>query len=128
MYLNRIYFGHHAYGVETAAQTYFGKSVSELSLPRALLAGIISSPNINNPFNSEEIATAKQALVLGNMLRLKYIDQKQHEQALEQELDYGEPISRISHPYFIDYVVHQNWSISLPLSPGSALKRAYCYL
>ncbi|NMA92343.1 MAG: PBP1A family penicillin-binding protein, partial [Firmicutes bacterium] len=109
MYLNRIYFGHHAYGVETAAQTYFGKSVSELSLAEgALLAGIISSPNINNPFNSEEIATAKQALVLGNMLRLKYIDQKQYEQALEQELDYGEPPSvEYPHPYFIDYVVHQ---------------------
>lgn len=109
MYLNRIYFGNHAYGVEAAAQTYFGKPVSDLSVAEgALLAGIISSPNINNPFNSEEIAAGKQALVLKNMLRLRYIDQEQYDQALAEEPAYGEPPAvEYPHPYFIDYVVHQ---------------------
>ncbi len=109
MYLNRIYFGNRAYGVETAAQTYFNKHASELSVGEgALLAGIISSPNINNPFNSEEIAADKQALVLKNMLRLKYIDQEQYDQTLVEEPVYGEPPAiEYPHPYFIDYVVHQ---------------------
>ena len=102
MYLNRIYFGNRAYGVEAAAQTYFGKHVSDLSIAEgALIAGIISSPNINNPFNSEEIAASKQLLVLKNMLRLKYIDQAQYDQALAEGLLYGEPpVVEYPHPYF----------------------------
>ncbi len=109
MYLNRIYFGNHAYGVETAAQTYFGKTTAELTVAEgALLAGIISSPNVNNPFFSEEIAVSKQTLVLNNMLRLKFIDQQQYDQALAEELEYGEPPTvEYPHPYFIDYVIHQ---------------------
>src|ERR671922_359367 len=65
MYLNQVYFGHGAYGVEAAARTYFGKSVSELSAPEAaLLAGLPRAPTTYSPFDHPEAAKRRREVVL----------------------------------------------------------------
>jgi penicillin-binding protein 1A len=52
LYLNKVYFGHGAYGVEMASRTYFGKSIRDITLPEAaLIAGLIRAPSIYSPFN-----------------------------------------------------------------------------
>src|SRR4026208_2083160 len=65
MYLNQIYFGHGAFGVEAAARTFFGKSVTELSLSEAtLLAGLPKAPSTYSPFEHPEAAKRRRATVL----------------------------------------------------------------
>ena len=69
MYLNQIYFGHGAFGVEAAARTFFGKSVAELSLPEAaLLAGLPKAPSTYSPFEHPEAAKRRRATVLARMV------------------------------------------------------------
>jgi len=108
MYLNRIYFGNTAYGIEAAAQTYFGKSVKELSVAEAaMLAGAIRSPNYYNPFDNKAAAEERMQSVLANMVRLEFISEARYEQILEQRFHYAEQRSiDYPYPYFVDYVVH----------------------
>ncbi len=69
-YCNLVYFGQYAYGVERAAQTYFGKHASDLGLHEAaLLAGLPNSPARLNPFNNPDRASARQRMVLQQMAR-----------------------------------------------------------
>lgn len=76
MYLNTIYFGHGAYGVETAAQVYFGKPVGKLDLAEsAMLAGIIKSPGRYSPHVNKAAAKARRHTVLTQMLQQGHIDQ-----------------------------------------------------
>ncbi len=108
LYLNRIYFGNSAYGVEAAAQTYFNKSVDEISVAEAaMLAGIVRSPNNYNPIDSEEKALERMQTVLMSMDRLNYITEAQRREALAEELDYAEPRDPdYPYPHFVDHVVH----------------------
>ncbi len=108
LYLNRIYFGNTAYGIEAAAQTYFGKSVKELSVAEAaMLAGAVRSPNYYNPIDNQAAAEERMQSVLANMVRLEFISETLHEQILERGLHYAEPRNTdYPYPYFIDYVVH----------------------
>jgi penicillin-binding protein 1A len=77
-YLNTIYFGRQAYGIQAAAQAYFGENVSQLGLPEAsLLAGMIREPNIADPSTNPSIAKDNQADTLTNMVRDKQITQAQ---------------------------------------------------
>ncbi len=74
MYLNQMYYGGLAYGVEAASQTYFGKTASELDLAEsALLAGLPQAPALYNPFNDLEAARKRQSVVLGLMQAQGYI-------------------------------------------------------
>ena len=67
--MNQVYYGNLAYGIEAAAQTYFSKHASELTLPdAALLAGLPQAPSDYDPFNNTEIATARRNQVLRAML------------------------------------------------------------
>ena len=76
LYLNQIYFGAGAYGVEAAAQTYFGKNVEKLTLAEsAMLAGLPKSPNYYSPFNSLKAAKERQATVLDQMVKYGYLNQ-----------------------------------------------------
>src|ERR1700674_1738220 len=69
MYLNQVYFGHGAYGVEAAARTYFGKSVSELTLQEsALLAGLPRAPSSYSPFEHPDGARRRREVVLRRMV------------------------------------------------------------
>lgn len=76
LYLNQIYFGAGAYGVQAAAQTYFDKNVEQLNLAEsALLAGLPKSPNYYSPFNSMKVARDRQSTVLDQMVKYGYLDQ-----------------------------------------------------
>jgi penicillin-binding protein 1A len=108
MYLNRIYFGNTAYGIEAAAQTYFGKSVTALNIAEAaMLAGAIRSPNYYNPLDNKVAAEERMQNVLANMVRLEFISEARYEQLLEQRLQYAERrTTDYPYPYYVDYVVH----------------------
>ncbi len=110
MYLNQIYFGQGAYGVEAAAQTYFGKDVSQLDLSEcAMLAGIPRSPNYYSPFNNLEAAKKRKTVVLEQMLKHGYITQEQFEQADNEPLHLRSRKKKTdnSASYFISYVVQK---------------------
>ncbi|NND13789.1 MAG: transglycosylase domain-containing protein, partial [Acidimicrobiia bacterium] len=74
-YLNTVYFGSGAYGISTAAASYFGKPVSQLTVSEAsLLAGLIQAPSSIDPRNNPEGALARRELVLQKMVELDYVD------------------------------------------------------
>ncbi|HLH22637.1 MAG TPA: PBP1A family penicillin-binding protein [Chloroflexota bacterium] len=106
MYLNEIYYGNLAYGVEAAAQTYFGKSVQDLSLAEcAMLAGLPQLPAVYDPFKDPAAAHQRQAQVLDLMVRHGYIDAATAEAAKAEPLTYTTPdAGRIVAPHFVMYV------------------------
>ncbi len=82
MYLNQIFLGHGAYGVESASQIYFGKSVSELNLAEsALLATLPSAPNMYSPLRHTKISAGRHKIVLARMVEMGYITVPQAEKA-----------------------------------------------
>lgn len=88
LYLNQIYFGHGAYGVEAASRIYFGKSVSELRVDEAaLLAGLPQSPSRLDPYRHSERALTRRAYVLQRMHELNKIDDETYAQAKEAPLE-----------------------------------------
>lgn len=108
MYLNQIYYGHGAYGIEAASQLYFGKPARELSLAEsALLAGIPKGPTYYSPFNNMKKAKDRQKLVLSMLAENGYITREQAENAYAELLPLrtlGESASEGFAPYFRDYV------------------------
>jgi 1A family penicillin-binding protein len=106
IYLNQIYYGNLAYGIEAAAQTYFGKRASELTLSEAsLLAGLPQSPAIHDPYVNPEGALARQADVLRLMVEADYITPAEAEAAKFQNLDnLRELSSAFAAPHFVSYV------------------------
>ncbi len=113
-YLNRIYFGNGAYGIQTASQLYFNKNAKDLTLAEsAVLAGIVRSPNNYNPFNSEELAKKRQELVLDLMVKYGKITPAEAEKAKKEKLKYqeGEIASAYDHPYYTDHVISETEQI-----------------
>lgn len=87
LYLNQIYFGKGAYGVETAARAYFGKHVSELSVSEgAMLAGIIKSPTNYAPHLHFEKSLDRKDLVLSQMLENGFLTQEEYDTAKKQKI------------------------------------------
>jgi membrane peptidoglycan carboxypeptidase len=81
-YLNTIYFGRDSYGIQAAAQAYFGKDAADLTVSQAaLIAGIIPSPNNWDPAVSPEKAEARWSIVIDAMLEEGYITQAEHDEA-----------------------------------------------
>jgi 1A family penicillin-binding protein len=109
MYLNTVYFGNQAYGVEAAAQTYFGKPASELTLPEAaLLAGLVRAPSTTNPFADQQAAKAAQQRVLDLMVRHGFISEAEARAAAEQPLNYHtRQLGEIKAPHFVLWVREQ---------------------
>jgi penicillin-binding protein 1A len=88
LYLNQIYLGHGAYGVEAAAENYFGKSVTELNLAEcAILAGLPQAPSKYSPFRHPERAKQRQIYVLNRMVTEGYITLSQAEEAINTEVE-----------------------------------------
>ena len=84
LYLNKIYFGHRAYGVETAAHVYYGKSTSDLTLPQmAMLAGLPQAPSRNNPIDNPSQALIRRNHVLLRMLEVGDISKATYAQAIK---------------------------------------------
>ena len=92
LYVNRIYFGNGCYGVETASQSYFGKSAAQLNLPEAaLLAGLIRGPNRFSPLKNPEGAAEQRNVVLDRLVSLKKLSPAQAEEAKRIEVEPGTP-------------------------------------
>src|SRR5215212_6318404 len=106
-YLNQVYFGNHAYGVEAAAQTYFSRRARNLTLPQAaLLAGLPQAPAVFDPFNKPERALARRNTVLLAMVANGDITRAQYRSAIQADLRLkkGQLYKRIHEPYFFSYV------------------------
>jgi len=85
LYLNKIYLGHHAYGVGAAAQVYYGKSVNDLTTAQsATIAALPKAPSRVNPINSPAETLARRNYILGRMLKLGYIDQAIYDEAIAE--------------------------------------------
>ncbi len=114
-YLNDIYLGRNRsisiLGVGEAARFYFGKPVSELTLPEAtLLAGMIRSPNNYSPFTHPEMAMQRRTTVLGLMLNQKKITREEHDQAMATKLPpkpFRQRSGLASIPYYVDRVLQE---------------------
>jgi penicillin-binding protein 1A len=108
-YLNSVYYGNHAYGVEAAAQTYFSKHASQLSLLQAaLLAGLPQAPSDYDPYHSPQAALDRRDEVLRAMLEARAITFAQYNRAIRSNslgLRAGRIYTRIKQPYFFSYVI-----------------------
>jgi 1A family penicillin-binding protein len=90
LYLNQVYWGHNTYGVQTAAQSYFGKSAKDLNLAEAtMMAGMIQAPEEYSPFADMEAAKTRQKLVLKRMQQLGWLTSGEVAAAIEQPLKLG---------------------------------------
>ena len=108
LYLNRIYFGAGNYGVEAAAQHYFGKSVGELGLyESALFAGLIRAPSYFAPTRNLRRAQQRGKTVLGLMLETEAITREQYDAALRDPPKLRAFLPSESFGYVIDWVVKQ---------------------
>ena len=106
MYLNQVYFGHGAYGVEAAARTYFGKSVSELTAREAaLLAGLPRAPSNYSPFDHANAAKRRRELVLRRMVEYGALREEDAKRIARTDLGLIAPERRrTTGQYFLDYV------------------------
>ena len=108
MYLNKAYFGARAYGVEAAAQTYFGKSVTELSLAEAaMLAGLQRAPATYSPFRNSEKTSMRRQLVLKKMFENGFISRIEYQRANEEPLPIAPHHRKYEAPYFIEHLRQQ---------------------
>lgn len=106
-YINLIYLGNRAYGVEKAANRYFNKKAKDLNLAEsALLAGLIKAPELYSPYNNYKNALARQKAVLNRMLEFGYITEQQWKEAINTELKFEPPKVAVfnKYPYFVDHV------------------------
>jgi len=90
LYLNQVYWGHNTYGVQTASQSYFGKSAKDLNLAEAsMLAGLIQAPEEYSPFVDMKAAKTRQALVIQRMQQLGWISATEAQTAKQQPIKLG---------------------------------------
>ncbi len=110
MYLNQINLGHGAYGVQAAAQIYFGKDLSELTLGEAaIIASLPQAPSNLSPYVSMEQATRRRSFVLAAMVREGYITEAQQRQAERERVELiglPEGVNSVA-GHFVDYVLSQ---------------------
>jgi penicillin-binding protein 1A len=106
MYLNQVYFGHGAYGVEAAARTYFGKSVSELNVREAaLLAGLPRAPTTYSPFDHPDAARRRRQIVLSRMVDFGALKDADAKRLARADLGLIPPERRrTTGQYFLEYV------------------------
>lgn len=110
-YLNTIYYGNGAYGIEIAAQKYFGKSIKDVDIAEAAcLAATIQSPEATNPFLGDEEKGKllnRQKIVLNKMLELGKINQEEYDKATSEELNFVSKDVSVGEvqSYFIDAVI-----------------------
>ena len=103
MYLNQIYFGHSAYGVETAALTFFDKPLSELTLPEsAFLAGLPKAPATYSPYKNYALAKQRQEHVLERMADAGFLTKPQARKAIDTALSFKRQAVERAAPYFLE--------------------------
>ncbi len=106
MYLNQVPYGGTTYGVEAAAQTYFGRDINKLNLAQmAFLAALPEAPSELSPNGSHpELGIARQHEVLDKMLEQGYITKKLHDDALKDKLTFQKITNPIKAPHFVFYI------------------------
>ena len=134
-YLNTIYMGDGAYGIEVASQNYFGKSVKDINIAEAAtLAAIIQSPEATNPYKSDEAKEkllARKDLVLNQMLKLGKITKEQYEEASNYEIAFKKnkvEVASGTQTYYVDAVFEQvkkDLMEEKGVSEGVAVKMLY---
>lgn len=112
LYLNQVYYGSGAYGVETASRTYFGRSAKQLTLAQsALLAGLPQKPSGYSPYEDVRAAVRRRDTVLTYMCRQGYITQDQCDQAKKERVHLAglkrTGIAKYKAPWFVTYVVKE---------------------
>ncbi|MBU1027249.1 MAG: PBP1A family penicillin-binding protein [Candidatus Margulisbacteria bacterium] len=109
LYLNQIYLGHNAYGIESAARLYFNKTAAELDLAEsAMLAGLIRGPELYSPYRNFKGAKLRQIFVLNKLLEHKLVDERDAKIAAIKTLDFSpKNLKRFGEtaPYFISYIL-----------------------
>lgn len=111
MYLNNVYLGSGAYGVEGASQIYFNKHLRDLSLAEcALLAGLPQAPSLYSPFSDKDLSIKRRNQVLKRMYRMRFITKDEYNSAINEKLHLN-PLPQIytlnKAPYFCDYVMKE---------------------
>lgn len=110
-YLNAIYFGHGAWGIDAAAHRYFAKSASDLTLAESsILAGLVAAPEKYSPIRHLDRAKVRQNYVLGRMVRLGWATEEEAKAAAEEQLTFnsqagGNSQSFKKAPYFVSHVL-----------------------
>ncbi len=107
LYLNKIYFGHHAYGIVAAAQIYYGKPIAELDLAEiAMIAGLPKAPSRFNPVADPDRALLRRNYVLQRMLKLGYIDAARYQDAVGKPntAHLHTPVIEMNAPYMAEMV------------------------
>lgn len=106
IYLNHIFYGHNAYGIEAASQLYFGKPAKELSLGEgALIAGLPPSPNTYSPLKNYRLSLRRRDHVLSRMVEAGYLTPAEAEAAQQEPIVIVPPPIRVHKAfYFVEYV------------------------
>ncbi len=111
MYMNNVYLGAGAYGVEGASQIYFNKHLKDCDLAElALIAGLPQAPSVYNPFNNMELAVKRRNQVLNRMYKMRYITRDEYNKAKDEKIKLASvPQYYITNkaPYFCDYVMKE---------------------
>lgn len=111
MYMNNVYLGAGAYGVEGAAQIYFDKHLKDCDLAElALIAGLPQAPSVYNPFNNMELAVKRRNQVLTRMYKMRYITTDEYEKAKDEKVRLAKVpqyYTTNKAPYFCDYVMKE---------------------
>ena len=136
LYLNRVYFGAGAYGIEAAAQRYFGKAAGQLTLGEsATLAGLMKGPSRYSPIASTERAALRANLVLEEMVRAHFITPQERAAAIRAPVRVNAVLADQRAQYFVDWVDEQTrrlvgepvedmvveTTLDLPLQAGAEL-------
>lgn len=104
-YLNQIYYGNRAYGIEAASETYFGKHARDLTLSEAaMLAGLPQSPAVYDPYTNPDGAKARQRVVLDLMVEAGDITPAEADAAFAEELQFRDQNLAMAAPHFVTYV------------------------
>ena len=107
LYANKIFLGQRAYGVGAAAEVYYGRPVTKLTLPQiAMIAGLPKAPSRFNPLSDPEQGVARRAYVLRRMLELGYIGQAEHDEARDAPVTASDrgPVISVEAPYVAEMV------------------------
>ena len=107
LYVNKIFLGQRAYGIGAAAEVYYGKNVTQLSLAEmAMIAGLPKAPSKYNPVVNPKRALERRDWILGRMLRLKYIKQAQYDAAIDAPvgLNFRPPKTEVYAPWLAEMV------------------------
>lgn len=109
MYLNNVYLGSGAYGVEGAARIYFDKHIKDCSLAElALIAGLPQAPSVYSPFNNLDLAIKRRNQVLTRMYKMRYLTKDEYEQAKKAKVVLNKTpqfYTTNKAPYFCDYIM-----------------------